>query len=450
MVGDGHLGALVLGDGDRGRGVGGGHRVALTGGRGRVLAQGAGGPGGQGRAGDGAAISGDLELAGGRVGVVTGVGDLHRLALGRGVVAADRLGDREGPGQGRVGVGDVHELVPALDDGHRVLGQGRVQLVAVPGGRIEVLRQGAGGPGGDESREGPGAVAADLEAALQPIIAGVGEGVGGRGGVRRTALDRLDDREGALVGEVGVGEGGGGHLLAIAGGLDGDGLLPGGGQGVALDLGAGGVLGERAGGALGEGLVRLNGGAVALGDHGAALAVGAGVGEGVVLGRSAVRLGGAGDGLGDLEGARRHRCGGLGGVVEGDPDRGPITDGQGVGGHAAHGEGRHAPGVAVGGRGGLGDVLGQGQDRALGEGAGEGVGLADAGVELNRPAHAVGVECAGGRPVRIGGGRGRQGVVNAHRQGGARDIDGVQGRAAQGLEHLEAAEARSHIHVHLE
>ena len=120
-VGHRHVRNLVLHDRRRRRRVGGGDRVALTLGRGVVLAQGAHRPRGKGRAAHGAAIQRDIKRALGALGVVAGVADLDGLARLRGVVARDTLGDREGAGVAGVGVGggDGHGLV--LGDGHRVL-----------------------------------------------------------------------------------------------------------------------------------------------------------------------------------------------------------------------------------------------------------------------------------------------------------------------------------------
>ena len=441
-----HRRNLVLHDRRRRRGVGGGDRVAFTLGRGVVLAQGAHRPRGKVRAAHGAAVHRDIKRALGALGVVAGVADLDGLARLRGVVARDTLGDREGAGVAGVGVGggDGHGLV--LGDGHRVLRQDRGHRVPVLGGRRGVLRDRAGDPGRD-LRGGHGRpVTGDRQGSLHAAVAGVGEGVGAVGRPLRTALDRLGDGEGARVAGVGVREGRRRDRLSRV--LDGDGLLRGSGERVAVESSGLGVLLHRARGALREGHPCLDGRPVTLGAHLPGLAVGAGVGEGEVLvasARSGLR---ADDALRDLEGAGR--LDGVGGVVEGHLGRHSVADGHSVGRGSPDREDWLAPGISRRSRSGLAGVLGQGDDGALGEGALERVGLADTDVEDGRTAETVIVERPGGLPAGIAAGGAGQDVVDLDRQGRVRDVNGVQCRSAQGLEDLEAAEAGRHVHGHLE
>ena len=172
-----HLRNLVLHDRRRRCGVGGGDRVALTLGRGSVLAQGAHRPRGKGWAAHGGAVHRDIERALGGLGVVAGVADLDGLARLRGVVALGTLGDREGACVTGVGVGggDGHGLV--LGDGHRVLRQARGHRVPALGGRGGVLRQRAGDSGRDLRGAHGRPVSGDCQGSLHAAVAGVGEGV---------------------------------------------------------------------------------------------------------------------------------------------------------------------------------------------------------------------------------------------------------------------------------
>ena len=73
-----------------------------------------------------------------------------------------------------------------------------------------------------------------------------------------------------------------------------------------------------------------------------------------------------------------------------------------------------------------------------------------ADVQDGRTGETIGVERAGGLPAGVVAGRAGQNIVDLDRQSRVGDVDGVQGRAAQGLRDLEPAETGGHRHGHLE